>query len=163
MVTDETEALLTALESQRGHIIGALDGLSSDDLRRPVLPSGWTPLGLVRHLAMDVERFWFRAVVAGETVELCSGAEAWQIPPGMPDAAVIGLYRDEIAAANAIIEATPIDAMPKWWPDFFADSPARPLRGTMLHVITETATHAGQLDAVRELIDGRQWIVLTEE
>lgn len=161
MVTDETEALLTALESQRGHIIGALDGLSPDDLRRPVLPSGWTPLGLVRHLAMDVERFWFRAVVAGETVELCSGAEAWQIPPGMPDAAVIGLYRDEIAAANAIIEATPIDAMPKWWPDFFANFPPRPLRKTLLHVITETATHAGHLDAARELIDGGQWLVLT--
>jgi hypothetical protein len=30
----------------------------------------------------------------------------------------------------------------------------------MLHVITETAVHAGHLDAVRELIDGRQWLVL---
>jgi hypothetical protein len=29
-----------------------------------------------------------------------------------------------------------------------------------MHVITETAVHAGHLDAVRELIDGRQWIVL---
>jgi hypothetical protein len=32
----------------------------------------------------------------------------------------------------------------------------------MLHVITETACHAGHLDAVRELIDGRTWMVLTE-
>jgi hypothetical protein len=31
----------------------------------------------------------------------------------------------------------------------------------LLHVITETACHAGHLDAARELIDGRQWIVLT--
>jgi hypothetical protein len=32
----------------------------------------------------------------------------------------------------------------------------------MLHVVTETACHAGHLDAARELIDGRRWLVLTE-
>jgi hypothetical protein len=30
----------------------------------------------------------------------------------------------------------------------------------ILHVVVETATHAGHLDAVRELVDGRQWMVL---
>jgi Protein of unknown function (DUF664) len=35
------------------------------------------------------------------------------------------------------------------------------LRKTILHVITETATRAGHLDAARELIDGGQWLVLT--
>jgi len=80
----------------------------------------------------------------------------------VPATAVLGRYRDEIAKANAIIAATPLDAMPKWWPDFFEDFPARPLRETILHVIVETATHAGHLDAFRELTDGGQWIVLTE-
>ena len=75
--------------------------------------------------------------------------------------AVLGRYRDEIAKANAIIAATPLDAMPKWWPDFFGNFPPRPLRKTILHVITETAAHAGHLDAARELIDGGQWLVLT--
>ncbi|TVZ04468.1 DUF664 domain-containing protein [Trebonia kvetii] len=65
-----------------------------------------------------------------------------------------------IAKADAIIAATPLDAMPKWWPDFFNDFPARPLRSTILHVITETACHAGHLDAARELTDGTQWLVL---
>lgn len=161
MKSDETSALMESLNSAREHVIGALEGLPEEDLRRPVLPSGWTPLGLVRHLAMDVERFWFRAAVAGEKVELCSGTQAWEIPAAMPGSAVLECYRDEIAGANAIIEATPIDAMPKWWPAFFEDSPARPLRKIILHVITETATHAGHLDAVRELIDGEQWVVLT--
>ncbi len=50
--------------------------------------------------------------------------------------------------------------MPAWWPDFFSDFPARPLRRTILHVITETACHAGHLDAARELTDGTQWLVL---
>jgi hypothetical protein len=43
----------------------------------------------------------------------------------------------------------------------FPGLPVRDLRRVLLSVITETATHAGHLDAVRELIDGRTWLVLT--
>jgi Protein of unknown function (DUF664) len=162
VVNDETQALLTALNAQREHVLGALDGLSEDELRRPLLPSGWTPLGMVQHLALEVERFWFRGAVAGEQLTLTSKDEAWRVPAQVPGAAILGLYRDEIARADAIIAATPIDAMPKWWPDFYTDFPPRPLRRTILHVIAETATHAGHLDAFRELTDGTQWVVLTE-
>ena len=161
MVNDETDALLASLNSQRQHVLGTLEGLSEDDLRRPVLPSGWTPLGMVRHLALEVEQFWFRGAVAGEPITLTSRDEAWQVPADVPGAAVLDLYREEIAKANEIIAATPPDAMPRWWPDFFGDFPPRPLRKTILHVIAETATHAGHLDAFRELTDGNQWIVLT--
>lgn len=158
----ETQALLAALDSQRAHVLGILEGLSDTDLRRPVLPSGWTCLGLVRHLALDVERFWFRAVVAGERVELEKGSGAWQVPEDMAAEEVLGLYRRETELANEIITATPLDAAPAWWPEeIFPGLPTRPLRDTVLHVITETACHAGQLDAVRELIDGRLWVVLT--
>ena len=162
MVNEEKDALLASLNAQREHVLGALDGLSTSDLRRPVLPSGWTALGMVRHLALDVEKFWFRRVVAGEPLTLTSGDEAWRVPADVPGSAILELYRNEIAKANAIIAATPIDAMPAWWPGFFPDLPPRPLRKTLLHVITETATHAGHLDAARELIDGAQWLVLTE-
>jgi Protein of unknown function (DUF664) len=158
---DETEALLASLNAQRAHVLGALDGLSEGAWRQPALPSGWTPLGLVQHLALEVEQFWFRGAVAGEPITLTSGDEAWQVPPEVPGAAVLDRYRDEIARANAIIATTPADAMPRWWPDFFRDFPPRPLRETVLHVITETATHAGHLDAFRELVDGGQWLVLT--
>ena len=161
MVDDEKDALLAMLNEQREHVLGALDGLSEDDLRRPVLPSAWTALGMVRHLALEVEQFWFRGAVAGEPITLTSGDEAWQVPADVTGAEIFGLYRDEIAKANAIIAATPVDAMPKWWPGFFGDFPPRPLRRTILHVITETATHAGHLDTARELIDGGQWLVLT--
>ena len=36
------------------------------------------------------------------------------------------------------------------------------MREIVLHVMAETATHAGHLDAARELSDGRLWLVLTE-
>jgi hypothetical protein len=160
-MSEETEALLSALNAQREHVLGAVDGLSEANLRRPVLPSGWTPLGLVRHLALDVERFWFRVAVAGEHAELLAGNGAWRVPVETPAEAVLEAYRAEIARANEIIRATPLDAMPAWWPaEQFPGNPAKPLRRTILHVITETACHAGHLDAVRELIDGKTWLVL---
>lgn len=157
----EADGLLFYLNSQREHVLGALEGLPDESLRRAVLPSGWTALGLVRHLALDVERLWFQACVAGEKVDLAEDNGAWQVPPDMPASAVRALYREETEKANAIIAATPLDAMPRWWPDHLTEAyPARPLHQVILHVLTETATHAGHLDAVRELIDGKQWIVL---
>jgi hypothetical protein len=44
----------------------------------------------------------------------------------------------------------------------FGDWRLHDLREILLHVITETACHAGHLDAARELIDGRRWLVLTD-
>jgi uncharacterized damage-inducible protein DinB len=160
-VIPESTALLAYLNAQRKHILGALDGLPDEALRRPVLPSGWTCLGLVNHLALDVERFWFRAVLTGERAAIDGlTAKAWQVDPATPTTAVLDLYRDEIALANAIIETTPPDTTAAWWPaDFFGDQPPDPMRDIALHVIVETACHAGHLDAARELIDGRQWIV----
>jgi hypothetical protein len=162
-LSDEKTALLSQLRAQRAHVVGILDELSDADLRRPVLPSGWSCLGLVRHLAVDVERFWFRAVVAGEQVGLETGDGGWRVPDDMSGEAVLELYQDEAARADAVVEARALGAGPAWWPvDVFPDLPVRGLRQTVLAVIVETATHAGHLDAARELIDGRTWLVLTD-
>jgi Protein of unknown function (DUF664) len=159
----ENEVFLASLSAQRDHVLGILEGLPDEALRRPVLPSGWTCLGLVRHLAIDVERFWFRSIIAGQQVEPReSDAAVWQVTPDEPAESVFGLYRQEIELANAIIAATPMDTAPARWPDEWPDWRFHDLRETILHVITETACHAGHLDAARELIDGRTWLVLTD-
>ncbi|WP_067812739.1 DinB family protein [Actinomadura kijaniata] len=163
-MTTETETLLASLTAQRRHVQGILEGLGEDDLRRPLLPSGWSCLGLVRHLALDVERFWFRAVAAGDPAVidgLGRAGDAWRVGRDASAASVLDRYRREIDAANAVIAATPLEAAPAWWPERFTDWRARTLRELLLHVITETACHAGHLDAARELIDGRRWLVLT--
>jgi hypothetical protein len=117
---------------------------------------------LVQHLALDVERFWFRAVAAGERVDLKSGGAAWQVAADVPAEAVFDVYRQEGELADAIIAAGALDTPAAWWPDkIFRGSPARALREIVLHVIAETACHAGHLDAARELIDGKTWLVVT--
>lgn len=163
----ETEVLLSSLNNQRRHVLDILDGLPEADLRRPVLPSGWTCLGLIRHLALDVERFWFRQVMAGQPADADvpgeaeePGCDAWEVGPAVAAQAVLDLYRREIELADAIIAVTALDTPPAWWPDFFGSFRLADLRAIMLHVITETACHAGHLDAVRELIDGRIWLNL---
>lgn len=170
-MTEPTDAggatlLRDYLNSQRKHVLGIIEGLDEQAMRRPVLPSGWTCLGLVNHLALDVERFWFRAAVAAEQAVIddlaVSQEDAWHAGPDVSVEAVLERYRDEIERANVIIQATSIDAAPAWWPDFFGDWRMDDLREILLHVIIETACHAGHLDAARELIDGKQWLVLTD-
>jgi hypothetical protein len=67
-MSHETVVLLDTLDNQCQHVLGILEGLSEEDLRRPMLPSGWACVDLVQHPALDVERF-------------CSGASS----QGSPD------------------------------------------------------------------------------
>lgn len=161
----ETELLLDYLGLQRRHVLGILEGLDESALRRPVLPSGWTCLGLVRHLAMDVEEFWFRAVTGADATAIeqlaATGDDAWKVEEQLSAEEVFAHYRRECEQADAIVRATALDAVPAWWPAEFGKRPVDSLRETLLHVTVETACHAGHLDVVRELIDGRKWNVMT--
>jgi hypothetical protein len=161
----ETTRLLAHLDAQRQHVLGVVEDLDDAALRRALLPSGWTFLALVQHLTVDIERFWFRAVIAGEAAVVdefaVDGSNPWEVADDAAADTVLAAYRDEIARANAVIAATPLDAAPAWWPaDVFGDWRLDDLREVVLHVITETACHAGHLDAARELLDGRRWLVL---
>ncbi len=162
--SSETELLLHHLNAQRTHVLGILEGLDEAALRRPVLPSGWSCVGLLRHLALDDERFWFQAVVAGDRAVIDQvmqdPEDSWKVGPEVPVQHVLDLYREHADRTDAIVEATSLDAAPAWWPDFFPDFHLDDLRAVILHVVTETAVHAGHLDAARELIDGTTWLVL---
>jgi hypothetical protein len=98
----ETSVLLTRLGAERRHVLGIIEGLGEAELRRPVLPSGWTILGLVQHLTLDVERFWFSAVVAGDKRAidgLAKGDNAWQVSADTSASVVFGSYLKEIDRA----------------------------------------------------------------
>lgn len=162
---DEKDALVSCLDAQRDHVLGILEGLSEDQLRRAILPSGWSCLGMVKHLALSDEHYWLRCIMAGESLDFfpehnLNDNGDWRVSPSETPEEIFGLYREEIARSNEIIRATPLDAAPsqrdEWWGEW--DVPD--LQFVVLHLIVETACHAGHLDAARELIDGRQWVVL---
>jgi uncharacterized damage-inducible protein DinB len=150
------------LEAQRTHVTDQVRAMSVEARRRSFVPSGWTPRGVIGHLTLDVERVWFRAVMAGEPVDLPEGYAGWTPLEEQSDEELLDLYADECRRATAAVAELGLDAHPVWWFEDGGTSPYSSLREVMLHVIVETATHAGHLDICRELSDGGQRLVLDE-
>jgi hypothetical protein len=158
----EMDELQDALRAQRSHVLGALSGLNAEYLLTPVPPTTWSPIAVVRHLALDVERWWFQAIVAGDPrarqyFDDHPGG-AWDLPEGVDPVEVFDLYDAECAASEAVVASLAPTNSPVWWPPGLGS--VQTVREIMLHVVTETATHAGHLDIVRETIDGSRWLVL---
>jgi hypothetical protein len=168
LTSRETELLLHHLNGQRQHLLSTMDGLDDATLMQRMLPSQWSPAGLVSHLTHDVERFWFRQVIANEPsgFALPDGMnEAWWVPNDASPRDILDAYRGEIAHADEIVRARDLDDEPLWWDASMFGPGSRPdnVRDVILHVIAETAAHAGHMDVVRELIDGSQHLVFTGE
>lgn len=161
---DERHLLLSRLAGQRDHVLHQLDGLSDAQLRQPVLPSGWSCLGLVRHLTLSDERYWFEVVMAGGALDFWPEGRNgdWQVDDDEPATHVIDAYRASIVTSDRIVAELNLDDRPArpeaWWPEAGLSFPD--LRTVIIHHLVETATHAGQLDAVRELLDGKQYLVI---
>jgi Protein of unknown function (DUF664) len=158
--TDEDQVLLDFLRYQRASVLSVVDGLSEKDWQRSVVPSGWTPAGLVEHLG-GAERHWFQQVVVGHEDQL-----PWDegLPPYDPEAAftcdrlsadIVAYYREQCERSDVVLASTALSARPHGRHGRVdADEPAS-VRVVVLHMIEETACHAGHLDIARELLDGR--------
>ena len=154
----EDQALLAFLAAQRDAVLSIVAGLDEEAWHRPVVPSGWTPAGLVEHLG-GAEWHWFQGVVTGAVPEPQPGDE--DQPPydptaafvtDLPSAEIIGFYRDQCARSDAVLAVTPLSAPPRGRHGRYEPPD---VRWIVLHMIEETARHAGHLDIARELIDGQ--------
>jgi hypothetical protein len=156
--SDERTTLESFLDYYRDTILWKVDGMSDRDLRKVIVPSGWSPLGMVKHLAY-VERNWYRMRFAGEEDLSVPWTDDdpdadFRIEPEETTERILEFYRDECRRSREIARGASFDDVAAAWP---ADRPPekRPnLRWITVHMIEETARHAGHLDVVRELIDG---------
>ncbi|MEU4516433.1 DinB family protein [Nonomuraea wenchangensis] len=152
--------LADVLAAQRATLELKCAGLDADLARRTVEPSTLSLLGLVRHLA-DVERRWFRKVLAGQDASpRFSSAED---PDGdfdgaVPDERVIAgawhAWREEVAFADAYVAEAPhldVEGHDAW-------RGRVSLRWVLIHMIEEYARHNGHADLLRERIDGARGI-----
>jgi hypothetical protein len=151
----ERAGLRRFLDTGREALISKLAGLSEEDARRAATASSLSLLSLVKHSAYW-ERMWFQGIVEGrvtpeEVVEIESGDgdQSFVLVEQDTIESVVAQYRMQIAASNEIIERFDLDD-PCRWPEL-AD---RNLRWVALHMIEETARHAGHADIIRETIDG---------
>jgi uncharacterized damage-inducible protein DinB len=152
----ERAALGRFLNAQRSSALAIIDGMTEEDLRRPVVPSGWTPLGIIEHLG-DAESFWFQQVVAGRTEQPDGTADGGHGPfeTARPVEQVVARYRARVARADEILAASELDEAPAVLPPPDLVEGIDTVRDVVLHLIEETARHAGHLDIARELLTGR--------
>lgn len=155
-VADERTQLVGWLDLQRAIVHLKCEGLSEADAHRSVLPTSplMTMAGVVSHLRW-VENCWFEVLFLGGPAD----SPQFQDDPedadmrveGIPLAQLLDEYEQQCVVANEIIAAHSLDEVGKH-PDF--ESAAATLRWMLIHMVEETARHAGHLDIIRELIDG---------
>jgi uncharacterized damage-inducible protein DinB len=141
---DERDLLLAFLASSRTSILRKLEDLDEKQAR-------WTPdgalmsvLGVVNHLT-NVEQRWIDGRMSGAV----SSRDEAEFHPGpeLTVQAAAEAYRTRAAATERAVRGMPLTQRAQ-------DGTGRDLRWILLHMIDETARHAGHVDATRELLDG---------
>src|SRR5947209_9795348 len=138
------------LQHLRDGVIYKAEGLDDSQLRWRPAPTANSIGQILVHLGY-AERLWLRAIFAGEAMDMGWRAQMFELPDGWSAHDAIGFYRAESVAADAVLEsATSFDEPSR--------GPMRPttLRWVVVHLIEETARHAGHLDITRELLDGNK-------
>lgn len=152
---DERETILAFLQKYRDAVLLKLDGLDREQLTRTVLPapSRTTLLGLVKHLT-DTEEWWIGTVLGGLPEPPRDDADPdadWLVAADDDPAALVTRYREVCARSDGIVRAqASLDARVTG-----PHAAGRSARWVILHMLEESARHAGHADIVRELIDGR--------
>lgn len=153
----ERELLTGYLGWYRAVVERKVADLSLEDASRVMTPGGLSPLGVVKHLGY-VERSWFSVRFAAEEDKV-----HWPDDDLDPDwdfrietsdtvASVLELYREAVRSSQRIADDASLDAVSA------SESPHYgyvSLRWILVHMLEETARHAGHLDLMREQIDGR--------
>lgn len=153
---DEREMLADFLTAQRTTLEMKCAGLQHELSRRSVAPSTLSLLGIVRHLA-EVERRWFRCVLAGEDAPplfVSAARPDHDFEGAVPDPAVITeaweAWRAEVEFADRFVAGAPdlgVEGEDGW-------KGKVSLRWVLIHMVEEYARHNGHADLLRERIDG---------
>ena len=148
---DEREMLDAFLDLYRDTVVGKVRGLSEEEARRRLVPSLTTAGGLLKHLRW-VETGWFHQVLgarAGDNRRPHERESEFRMEPDETVDSLVAAYvvacaeSRRIAAAHALDDRVPHGRMGEV-----------SVRWIYLHMIEETARHAGHLDILREQIDG---------
>ena len=158
MSEDEKQRLHSSLAKAREAVIWKTEGLSEYDVRRPLTRTGTNLLGLVKHLSVGEAWYFgqsfdrpFSPHLPWWDDDAPEGADMWATAAESRQE-ILGTYRAAIAHADDTIRSLGLGApghVP-WWPE-----PDVTLHAVLVHVLAETARHAGHADILREQLDGR--------
>jgi uncharacterized protein DUF664 len=154
-VVSRSEVFLGYLDYFRSVLLHKLDGLPESELRSSRLPSGWTPIQLLKHLTY-VELRWLEWGFEGRDVGdpwADNREERWYVGPAESLGDLVAALHSQAVRSRAVVEAhdlTDVGVPGERWDG--ADPP--PLERVLFHLLQEYARHVGHLDIVRELADG---------
>jgi hypothetical protein len=151
--TDERAALLTFLASQRDALIAAVQGLTDADAGKTSTASALSPLALLRH-ANRTERRWVLAALAGQELPGEWPPEDWSkefvLDPDDSIADCVAAYHETARGTEEVVNALEsLDVLCR-----NEQAVQWNARWVLLHLIEETARHAGHADIIRESLDG---------
>jgi hypothetical protein len=157
--SNERDALAGFLDRQRAALVRKVRGVSDADARRAPTASSLSLLALLKHSAVWEQR-WFQGIAAGRPLpdgwpehKSPTPDEDFLLDEGDTIEQWVARYEQAAATSRQIVEAMELD-----------DACARPdvidcnLRFVLLHMIEESARHAGHADIVRETLDGSRGI-----
>ena len=159
MTTGSKAVLQRYLTLARDALLWKLEAVSEYDLRRPLTATGTNLLGTVKHLTM-IERGYLGDVFDRPAPDplpwTLDGIEPNQDMYATADestGSIIGQYRLATVHADRTISDLELDAIGEvpWWPD---DARRVTLHQIIVHLIAETNRHLGQIDILREQLDG---------
>jgi uncharacterized damage-inducible protein DinB len=153
--TDERTTLESWLDFHRATLAMKCESLDDEQAAVSVPPSTLTLTGLVQHMA-EVERTWFRRVLAGEQAPPIYDPRAdpdgpdggFDLAEGATLAGALDTWRAEIACAREHCAGRGLADTGR-----FAGQDVS-LRWIYVHMIEEYARHNGHADLIREHIDG---------
>ncbi|WP_329455485.1 mycothiol transferase [Streptomyces sp. NBC_01497] len=159
-MTTERDALCAFLDKQRAALTGRLDGLTDAQAGSTPTASSLSLLGLLKHAGIW-ERRWFQVAVEGtvfpgewpDTAKSDSNDEDFVLDASDTVERWRTYHAAQVAQSRRIATTRSLDAPCAWPP-----AEDRTLRWVLLHMIEETARHAGHADIIRETLDGTRGV-----
>lgn len=146
------EVFLRYLEFFRDRLAAKLRALPTGDLRASRLPSGWTPLELLKHLTY-VELRWLEWGFEGRAVADPWGdrrADRWHVAPDETLEGLLANLTQQAERSHAIVERHDLAEVGQPGERWDGEPPAT-LERVLFHLLQEYARHVGHLDIVSEL------------
>jgi hypothetical protein len=146
LVGDERETLLALIQYQRDSFVRKVTGVEANRATWTSVLSGTNLLWLTKHMA-HAESLWVINRFAGLDLEFSE--ESVELHDTIDSA--VALYREVWNQVDVVIAAAP--SLDEVCRNTGGEAPVN-LRWVLMHLLEETARHAGHADILRELIDG---------
>ncbi|MEU7480766.1 DinB family protein [Lentzea sp. NPDC042327] len=164
ILTGERADLLESLRQHRWFLTFTAQGLTDEQAASSPTASALCIGGLIKHVA-TVEESWVRFIEHGtsamevdhESTDYENHAANFRMAPGETLEGVLARYQEVAAYTDRLVETVDLDlthALPTapWFPE----GATRSARRVLVHIVAETAQHAGHADIIRETIDGQK-------